>query len=724
MKEVDMMRKNWHDGVFFGLHFDLHAGPDDQVGAAMSVEHLVERLGRVRPDFVQCDCKGHPGYSSYPTKIGTPAPHIVKDSLRMWRDATRQLGIPLIVHYSGIWDTAAMKAHPEWGRWNGEGYKPESWMPRPADASAPDVNMACPLSAYTVDYLAAQMLEIIDEYDVDGFWVDGENWATAPCYCPICVGGYISRFHPARADAPHSPEEEGWHDWLAYSRSNFDGHVRKYADIVHQRKPSCTVCSNWMYTLRQPDPVTVPVDYLSGDFNWIWSTKTALVEARFMDGRGLPWDLMAWGFTSYGPMKDWTFKSVAALCQEAGVVLSCGGAFMVYDQPNRSGDIIGWHMDDLALVAGFCRERQEFSTGTSSVPQIAILHSRHHVYSTNKPLYGQLRSAYAVEGALHAMLELGFHADILQDEKLLERMGQYPVVIIPEQTGLPASTVTALKDYVKRGGRLLVSGTDTTCAFDDILGIRIEGDGFAACGGPIEGGGAAIGGGSAAVGGPAPGSHYLQDGPRTVTTVGDWRSVHLTNAGSASDDLIAAESLLPSREGSTEGSELESESIAASREGNAEGSELESAAFVCRQTEEGRIASIFGNVFEGYADSHYPGIRRFLGRVVDSLGAGNLLRVKVPLPVHATLRKRDGQLMIHLVNLGSDKPLSPNNAYIEGVPTAGPIGIDLPLAEPPFRVRMQPGNRAVAFRHEAGRLHFEVDHCATHEIIVVDLTEV
>ncbi len=681
MKEVDMMRKNWHDGVFFGLHFDLHADPGDQVGAAMSVEHLVERLGRVRPDFVQCDCKGHAGYSSYPTKIGTPAPHIVKDSLRIWRDASRQLGIPLIVHYSGIWDTAAMKAHPEWGRWNGEGHKPESWMPRPADASAPDANMACPLSAYTVDYMAAQMLEIIDEYDVDGFWVDGENWATAPCYCPICVDGYIGMFNPPCADAPHSPEEEGWNDWQAYSRSNFDEHVRRYADIVHRRKPSCTVCSNWMYTLRQPDPVTVPVDYLSGDFDWIWSTKTALVEARFMDGRGMPWDLMAWGFTSYGPMKDWTFKSVAALCQEAGVVLSCGGAFMVYDQPNRSGDIIGWHMDDLALVAGFCRERQEFCTGTSSVPQIAILHSRHHVYSTNKPLYGQLRSAYAVEGALHAMLELGFHADILQDEKLLERMGQYPVVIVPEQTGLPASTVTALKDYVKRGGRLLVSGTTTTCPFDDIFGIRGEEGGIAA------------------------GSHYLQDGPRTVTTVGDWRTVHLTEAGSASDDLITAESLLPSRGGSSEGSELES------------------VAFVCRKMGEGRVASIFGNMFEGYADSHYPGIRRFLGRVIDSLGTGNLLRVKAPLPVHATLRKRDDQLMIHLVNLGSDKPLSPSNAYIEEVPAAGPITIDLPLAARPCNVRMQPGCRAAAYRFEAGRLHCQVDHCGTHEILVVDLAE-
>jgi len=681
-----MVKKNWHDDVFFGLHFDLHAGPEDQVGATLSVEHLMERLGRVRPDFVHCDCKGHGGYASYPTKIGVQAPHIVKDALRIWRDATRSMGIPLVMHYSGIWDAMALKAHPEWGRWNGKEHNPESWMPRPADTDAPDGNMVCPLSAYTVDYMAAQMVEIIDEYDVDGFWVDGENWATAPCYCPICTGGFISQSNPACPDAPRSPEEEGWHDWLAYSRSNFEEHVRRFTEIVHRRKPSCTVCSNWMYTLRQPDPVGVSVDYLSGDFDWIWSTKTALVEARFMDSRGLPWDLMAWGFTSHGPMKDWTFKSTAALCQEAGVVLSCGGAFMVYDQPNRSGDLIGWHMDDLALVAGFCRERQPYCMGTSSVPQIAILHSRHHVYRTNRPLYGQLRSAHPVEGALHAVLELGFHADILQDEKLLERMDQYPLVIVPEQTGLPASTVAALKDYVKGGGRLLVSGTTATGAFDDILGIRSEGEGTAV------------------------GTRWLQDGCRTVSAVGDWRTVLMEEEDSfAVDhgmaDTASVEPLLPSREK------------------NIDESKPTSVASVCRAVGQGRMASIVGNVFEGYADSHYPGTRRFLGRIIESLESQGLLRMTAPLPVHATLRKRDGQRLIHLVNLGSDKPLSPGSAYIENVPAVGPVHVDLPLAVQPDRVRLEPGSRAMNFRYEAGRLSCDVGPVGTHEMVVIDFAE-
>jgi hypothetical protein len=56
-------RQSWHDDVFFGLHYDLHANATDTVlGKELTAEHLRERLGRVMPDWVQCDCKGHAGY--------------------------------------------------------------------------------------------------------------------------------------------------------------------------------------------------------------------------------------------------------------------------------------------------------------------------------------------------------------------------------------------------------------------------------------------------------------------------------------------------------------------------------------------------------------------------------------------------------------------------------------------------------------------------------------
>src|SRR5919202_783407 len=307
---------NWHEDAFFGIHYDLHASADDTaLGKDLTVDHLVERLARVQPDWVQCDCKGHPGYTSWPTTAGSTSPGVVNDGLRIHREATRRLGIRLGVHYSGVWDTRALELHPEWARVDERGQPdgPVRRVPETAP-SALHSDMTCRLSRYDDELMIPQMLEIIDRYDVDGFWVDGENWASKPCWCARCREEFTRR--TGIEDIPTAPGQPYWAEWLAFHRDLFVAHVTAYADAVHARKPGCLVCSNWLYSARQPDPGRAPVDYLSGDFDWAWGSNRAAIEGRVLDGRGLSWDLMAWGFTKTGAMSEdppWTMKPVTHL---------------------------------------------------------------------------------------------------------------------------------------------------------------------------------------------------------------------------------------------------------------------------------------------------------------------------------------------------------------------------------------------------------------------------
>ena len=55
---------------------------------------------------------GVPGYSGYPTKVGWPAPGIVKDSLAVWRKVTREERVALLIHYCVLWNQAAVEHHP------------------------------------------------------------------------------------------------------------------------------------------------------------------------------------------------------------------------------------------------------------------------------------------------------------------------------------------------------------------------------------------------------------------------------------------------------------------------------------------------------------------------------------------------------------------------------------------------------------------------------------
>lgn len=54
---------------FFGMHFDFHAGREQAgIGAQLDEDTLEQLISRVKPDYVQCDTKGHAGNSSYPRR--------------------------------------------------------------------------------------------------------------------------------------------------------------------------------------------------------------------------------------------------------------------------------------------------------------------------------------------------------------------------------------------------------------------------------------------------------------------------------------------------------------------------------------------------------------------------------------------------------------------------------------------------------------------------------
>jgi len=147
--------------AFFGLHFDIHVAETDTNLWSDISEELAERLlVRVKPDYIQWDCKGYPGYASYPTRFGCRAPGIRRDALALWRKVTCKHGVGLYIHYSGLWDEAAVKRCPEWARMDAKGRR--------------DSRIASVFGPYVEQLLIPQLLEVITMYDVDGVWIDGD----------------------------------------------------------------------------------------------------------------------------------------------------------------------------------------------------------------------------------------------------------------------------------------------------------------------------------------------------------------------------------------------------------------------------------------------------------------------------------------------------------------------------------------------------------------------
>ncbi|NOY82484.1 MAG: hypothetical protein GXP31_15910 [Kiritimatiellaeota bacterium] len=649
-------RSNWHEDVFFGIHYDLHANAKDtELGREVTPGLLRERWELTRPDWVQCDCKGHPGYTSWPTEVGSTSPGVVEDALRIHRDVTRELGIRLGVHYSGVIDSRALELHPEWACIDAKG--------------TADLRSTCRLSPYVDELLIPQMLELIERYDVDGFWVDGENWGSPPCWCDRCKKEFARR--TGIADVPTEPGQSHWAEWLAFQREVFTEYVSRYADAVHARKPDCLVCSNWMYTVRQPEPVVAHVDYLSGDYTPNFGAYRAALEARLLDSREMTWDLMVWGFTrNYAASPSpWAMKPALHLCQEVAEVLALGGAVMVYLKPQRTGWLNGWEHEIVAEVADFCRARREVCFKSRPLREAAVLHLASHYYTCNSPLFNYGSAVQSVEGALNALLENHISTDLLTADAARRHLGDYKLVVVPAQAPLPPETVTALEAFAAAGGHVLLSGADLAGAHPDLVGADPAGD-------------------------PLDVSIYVAVGREAAELAPPWQRV-------APRDGV--DSLLVRLKGPDPAKDPPVAPVV-----------------TCRKVGAGAIVAVHGPLFRDYFHTHFPLVRRLVGDIVAALDIPWEVTLEGPSRLELVARRKDGRLMLNLINRGAGEMLCNQRTVVSELPPVENIVLRVRLASPPESVTLAPAGTALDWRFAAGLAMITVPRVEIHEVVVIE----
>ncbi|MFH1008953.1 MAG: alpha-L-fucosidase [Candidatus Latescibacterota bacterium] len=667
---------HWHGKHFyFGLHYDLHAGKDDtDLGTRCSEPELIPMLELMNPDFVQTDCKGHAGYTSWFSEVpdASVPPNLKQDALKQWRAATRKLGLPLHCHYSGIWDRAAAAKHPEWRVVLAEG--PDEAARIAEDVDMPPDEKMCPRSPYLEELLIPQMLELIDRYQVDGFWVDGDMWAVEPCYCDRCRGAFARE--TGIEEPPIRTTDPNWPVWWNFTRESFEAYVTRYCEAVHQHKKGVLVCSNWLQTFKHPGAPSVPTDWISGDNTPVYGLDGSRCEARFLSTRGKHWDIMLWCFYFNrwrDPSAPHCIKPVQMLQQEAAVLLSFGGSVQVYETPGglRDGRLVPWRQKRLRKVGQFVKRRRSLCQDAETIPQVAVLHSEHHLRRTaaGRNLMWDT-DVSSVQGATFSLLENHFGVDILDEWAFLPRLSEFPIVVVPEQHALSDEMVQALKDYVVGGGKLLVSGAASFDRFgESFLGVT----------------------GNELVEKTA---YQVPAGDGTVPLYSDpWRLIEPTTARSIGP--LGLTPLLDDRL-------------------------LPHAAATINKVGKGAVAYVPGDLFRDFERNHYPLTRVFVGEIVRKLAGKLDIEVKAPICIDVALRKKGSRKIIHLVNRGSGIPNQPNDGAVDEIPTVGPVVISMRTPHEPKKVHLAFEKGALTWAYRAGKLTITVAGVHIHAAVVVE----
>ncbi|HPH20695.1 MAG TPA: alpha-L-fucosidase, partial [Haliscomenobacter sp.] len=449
---------------FFGLHFDFHASINDSlVGKTLSEGMIDSLLTAVKPDFIQVDSKGHPGVTSYPTKVaaGTQVKSFTQDPLALFRKVTQKHGVALYVHYSGVYDDAALQKYPEWAAIDANG--------------KPSTQKTSVHGAYVDELMIPQLKEIAD-YGVDGVWVDGDCWATVLDYSPKALEKF--RQQTGISTIPKTKQDEHYLDLMNFARQSFKNYVGHYTDQLHQYKPSFQVASNWAFSSFMPEPVDLNIDFMSGDLTPMNGVNSALFEARVLAAQSRtykkPWDLMSWSFNTAWNTSNHGAKTALNLSQEIAEVIAMGGSYQCYFTQNRDASIRTQQVKTMAELAEFARARQAYTQGATAIPQIALLYSLASFKKYNSSIYNN-SAAEPVKAILTALMDGQNAVEVLSEHHLKGRLDQYPLVIIPEWIYLEPDFLQELKTYAQNGGKLLVIGAEAVKNFSAELGIELNG---------------------------------------------------------------------------------------------------------------------------------------------------------------------------------------------------------------------------------------------------------
>ncbi len=633
---------------FLGIHFDFHAGPDCNAIGKNTTRAMIENvIDQVHPDYIQIDCKGHPGLSSYPTKVGNQAPGFVGDPLRLWRQVTAEHGIALYMHYSGVWDAEAVRRHPDWAVVN-------------ADGKTNDKATSF-FGPYADKLLIPQLRELAGDYGVDGAWVDGDCWASVPDYGEAA----LKAFHQTTGieDVPRKPGDPHWLEFLQFHREAFRQYLRHNIAELKKTNPDFQYCSNWAFTDHMPEPVSAPVDFLSGDYAPDDSVNSARLSGRYLTRQGVPWDLMAWSF-SRGKSKDGrNQKTAVQLEREAAVVLALGGGFQAYFTQKRDGSIRDERVPVMAEVAKFCRERQAICHHATQVPQVAVLFSTAAHYRKSNGLLA--RDLARINGALQALLEGQQSVEVLGEHHLTGRMAEYPLIVVPEWEYLEPKFKDELVAYVSGGGNLLLIGPKTAALFQAQLGVTLEGE---------------------------------------PTSAGDYRLAYNGGQAPITGEMQVAK-LGPSCRPFGE--------LQRTSQGNPSAQPAASISALGR----GKIAALYFTFGQGYVDTRNDVSRRFLNGLVRELFPKPMVEVKGSPDVDVVVNRLSGRLAVNLVNTAGPHQSEP---ILDSIPPVGPLDITIRTQKEPTKVTLEPGSQSLPFQYRDGEIRLTLPRLEIHSVLVVD----
>jgi hypothetical protein len=445
----------WYTTAYRRAVIDMHIPDwDDAFLSRLDVHQYVAMLERARAQSIVAYAMSHVGLFNYPTRVGRQHKNLKgRNVVREVIDGCRAKGIAVVLYNSLIFDRTSADLHPEW-RMRAVDGSPHGGGGRHG--------LVCPNTPYR-EYVRAWVEEQCRLFDPEGFRFDMTFWP-AVCYCDACkrrfadeVGGAI----PTTVDWL----DERWvafqhrrEAWLAEFAAIATGTVRSMrpgASVEHQ---SSTYPLHWQFGVNAP---LIPQnDFLQGDFygdSWQGSFVRKLLEDL------TPHRPFGFETSSSAELADHTaMKPEALLEAKAAAAIADNAAFIFIDAIDPIGTLNPKVYDRMGRI--FDRLMPYYAElGGKRVADVAVyysLDSKFDYAGNGRPVPGADTTDAHTKGVTSVTRALGSHHIPFGfiTRTTLGHLNERKVLILPNVNMMDDAEIEAIRDWVRRGGKLLATG--------------------------------------------------------------------------------------------------------------------------------------------------------------------------------------------------------------------------------------------------------------------------
>jgi len=419
------------------IHLDFHTSPYiTDVGTSFDAEKFVKTLKEAKVNSVNVFAKCHHGLCYYPTKIGRKHPALKFDLLGEILKVLHREGIAAPIYFPVGWEEVAAENF-NWLELSDEGILGQ--IKTFEDRNYKWRKLCLNKKGY-IDYVLAQTKELLDNYEVDGFWYDIIKQDN--CVCNDC----IKSMKELGLD-PQNKDHVRKHDFLVLR--DFQKTVYEY---VRESKPTATIFFNGTWT---PD----------GGYDSMYSIHERSIYQTHIELESLPSDL--WGYNHFPLFVNYhnrdnaelvgmngkfhtawgdfgSLRNIEALEYECFRMIANGCKCSIGDQMHPRAYLDETVYKLIGEVYTQVEEREQWCRGTQKVSEIGIL-------IANKPLETKLE---ADDGAMRMMLELHYCFDFID---YMTDFSRYKLIILPDNIYCNKALSEKISEYIKNGGKIIAS---------------------------------------------------------------------------------------------------------------------------------------------------------------------------------------------------------------------------------------------------------------------------